>query len=260
MPDVLHHVKKLATKYTFVRRTVSKFRNRKRKSFDSCIELLRGRVGLEIGGPTKIFSATGPFPVYPVAERLDNVNFSENNFWSDIKAGDNYLYSADKNAGKQIISDAVSIPALADASYDLLLSSHVIEHIANPICALVEWKRLLRPGGTLVIVAPDKRYTYDRMRKVTSLEHIIEDYKIGTTENDKTHLAEIIEKHDLTVDSTVKSFDEHKARTLNNPVTRISHHHVFDIGLLRDVVEQAGFKIVLTDVFRPYHLLVVAQA
>ncbi|MCX8036737.1 MAG: methyltransferase domain-containing protein [Candidatus Sumerlaeia bacterium] len=43
---------------------------------------------------------------------------------------------------------------LADASYDLVFSSHSLEHSISPVFALWEWKRVLRPGGYLYIVLP----------------------------------------------------------------------------------------------------------
>jgi SAM-dependent methyltransferase len=52
-----------------------------------------------------------------------------------------------------IVSDIVSIPA-ADSSFDAILCSEVFEHIPDPLAALDEFRRLLRPGGTLILTAP----------------------------------------------------------------------------------------------------------
>jgi hypothetical protein len=51
----------------------------------SCYEDYRqffhGKNGLEIGGPSGIFSWNGLLPIYTVAERIDNCNFSNDTTW-----------------------------------------------------------------------------------------------------------------------------------------------------------------------------------
>lgn len=50
-------------------------------------------------------------------------------------------------------SDISSIPA-ADESYDAILCTEVLEHVPEPIAAIREMSRLLRPGGKLMLSAP----------------------------------------------------------------------------------------------------------
>ena len=52
-----------------------------------------------------------------------------------------------------IISDITDIPQL-DMSFDVILCTEVLEHLPNPIAALKEFGRLLKPGGELIITAP----------------------------------------------------------------------------------------------------------
>jgi len=42
----------------------------------------------------------------------------------------------------------------ADASFDLITASDVLEHLADENTALAEWKRVLKPGGLLIIFVP----------------------------------------------------------------------------------------------------------
>jgi ubiquinone/menaquinone biosynthesis C-methylase UbiE len=52
-----------------------------------------------------------------------------------------------------IVSDITSIPE-PDGSFDAILCTEVLEHVPNPIAALTELARLLRPGGSLILTAP----------------------------------------------------------------------------------------------------------
>jgi len=49
--------------------------------------------------------------------------------------------------------DVLDIPA-ADGSFDAILCTEVLEHVPEPIRAVHELARLLRPGGTLLLTAP----------------------------------------------------------------------------------------------------------
>jgi SAM-dependent methyltransferase len=52
------------------------------------------------------------------------------------------------------VGDATRTP-FRDGSFDLVLASHVLEHLYDPIRALTEYRRLLRPSGRLVIGVPN---------------------------------------------------------------------------------------------------------
>lgn len=52
--------------------------------------------------------------------------------------------------------DAQTMPGQRAESYDWIFSSHCLEHMPRPLEALLVWWRLLRPGGTLVLIVPDE--------------------------------------------------------------------------------------------------------
>jgi ubiquinone/menaquinone biosynthesis C-methylase UbiE len=54
-----------------------------------------------------------------------------------------------------VLASIDSVP-FADASFDLVLSDYVVEHLPNPEQSLREMARVLAPGGHLLIVTPNK--------------------------------------------------------------------------------------------------------
>lgn len=58
-----------------------------------------------------------------------------------------------------IVSDVVNIP-VADASFDNVLCTEVLEHIPQPETAIAEFARILKPGGILLLTAPFNSFTH----------------------------------------------------------------------------------------------------
>lgn len=56
--------------------------------------------------------------------------------------------------GLEVIERDLHFLSLPDDSFDLLFSSHSLEHGISPLFALWEWKRVIRPGGYLLIIVP----------------------------------------------------------------------------------------------------------
>ena len=219
----------------------------------------RGR-GLEIGGPSQFFSARGILPVYPFIESLDNCNFGQVTLWEgEIEVGSTFQFNKKKSAGLQYILEASNLAAIDDCSYDFVLSSHVLEHCANPLKVLHEWSRVLRENGTLLIVLPHKDGTFDHRRPVTELYHLIDDHKLDVTEEDETHFDEIFRLHDLGRDAEAGGRAKFLARVRNNAVERGVHHHVFDTGAGLALVDHAGFQILAVESVLPFHIICLAQ-
>jgi len=57
------------------------------------------------------------------------------------------------NAGADVHGDADALP-FADASFDTVLCTQVIEHVREPAAVIAECARVLRPQGTLILSAP----------------------------------------------------------------------------------------------------------
>jgi SAM-dependent methyltransferase len=86
--------------------------------------------------------------------------------------------------------DAHSLPDIKDSSLDYVCSSNVLEHLTNPIKAILEWLRILKPGAILWLKIPDKRKTFDSTRERTEMEHLIADFENDVAVDDPTHIVD----------------------------------------------------------------------
>jgi len=63
--------------------------------------------------------------------------------------------------------DAHDLAGIADATFDFVYSSHVLEHLDDPARAIRNWWRVLRPGGYLILYLPE-RDLFERKRTLPS--------------------------------------------------------------------------------------------
>jgi SAM-dependent methyltransferase len=228
--------------------------------FSHCKYVFQNGTGLEIGGPSKIFGPQGSIPVYPLAINIDNCNFSRDTVWEGaIREGNNFIFDEGRVPGRQYVVEAGNLQGIEDASYDFVLSSHCIEHLANPLQGLAEWTRVLKNNGLLVLVVPHKDGTFDHRRPVTSLEHMVHDFDIQTGEDDMTHLEEILSLHDRSIDSGAGNFQIFPDRSMRNFENRCLHHHVFDTHLAVAMVDHMGLQLLAVEVLRPMHIVLIAR-
>jgi SAM-dependent methyltransferase len=168
------------------------------------------KVGIEIGGLSKIFN--NEIPIYPIVKNVDGCNFSSQTIWEgQVQEGNNYNFFNSKN-GSQYICEANDLSRIPSEKYDFIISSHCLEHCANTLKTVNEWLRVIKKEGVILLVLPDKRYTFDRKRPVTKFIHLLDDYTNEVNENDLTHLLEILKSHDLSLDKAAGSMDQFKKR------------------------------------------------
>jgi SAM-dependent methyltransferase len=134
----------------------------------------------------------------------------------------------------------------------------MLEHSANPLKALREWLRLLKPGGTLFLVLPHREGTFDHRRPVTPLRHLVEDFEQQMGEDDLTHLPEILQLHDLRRDPEAGGFETFKARSERNRENRGLHHHVFDTRRVVELLDHVGVQIRAVESTFPFHIATLA--
>jgi SAM-dependent methyltransferase len=221
---------------------------------------LHGARVLEIGGPSDLFRRRGLVPIYPIAASVDNCNFASFTVWEGaVVGGDTFTFDPLKPNGRQYVCEATNLASVPTGQYDAVISSHTIEHTANPIGALREWARAVRPGGWLVLIVPHKDGTFDWRRPVTRIEHLIEDFEAKRAEDDLTHLEEILSLHDLSRDPGAKDLEFFKRRAMENATNRCLHHHVFDTGLVANMVGRAGLEVLSIARASPQDIVVLAE-
>ncbi|MBS1511621.1 MAG: methyltransferase domain-containing protein [Bacteroidetes bacterium] len=221
------------------------------KSKHTYLNALKGLEGIEIGGPSLTFTKKGLLPVYKVIKSLDGCNFSANTVWEgNLAAGKTYHYENGRPKGYQFITEGFDLAEVRDNNYDFLLSCHNLEHFANPIKALFEWKRVVKPGGYLLLVLPNKEKTFDHLRPVTDINHIWDDYRKNMPEADETHFEEVIALHDYQLPNGNIPTDDLIKKVYSNNELRCVHHHVFDRCLAEELVKSVNFDILNTELIQ----------
>ena len=119
--------------------------------------LLEHLHGIEIGASTQ-----NSFQL----KRAINVDFSDEQggLWQDKRC---------EPATVNIVALGDDLP-FKDNTLDYVLSSHVIEHFFDPVKALREWHRVVKPGGYIFIIAPHKDRTFDKPYAVTPVTELLD--------------------------------------------------------------------------------------
>jgi SAM-dependent methyltransferase len=159
--------------------------------------------GIEIGG-----SAHNPFNL-PDCINVDFTN-SMNTVWKNAEFG----YCGEKMK-VDVVADASHLP-FKDKSLDYVISSHMIEHIFDPIGALKEWLRVIKRGGFIFSIVPFKDAIPEETRPLTTIE-------------------ELIDRHEKKFKLDIKEF-------LGSLVG--GHFTVFDLPLFLDICDFLDLKIV----------------
>ncbi len=215
-------------------------------------DALRGADALEPGGPSALFGRLGILPVYSRLGALDTLDYAERTLWSAAGSGE-------VAPRRRLIGEAGALTEVADDSYDALLGSHVIEHLANPLGALGEWQRVVRPGGQLLLVVPHRDGTFDHRRPATTLEHMRDDAERETGEDDLTHLEEVLELHDLARDPGAPGRSAFEQRCRENLAIRGMHHHVFVSRSVVELCRAAGLEVLALRPKRPFHIVCLCR-
>lgn len=134
-----------------------------------------------------------------------------------------------------------------DHTLDYVIASHVLEHVANPVAALHEWYRVVRPGGIIYLVVPNRLSAFDHTRELTTVAHMLNDFVRGTTARDASHIDEFVFGVDWARYSPTTPPDEiparqaELARGMHEAIARDEdiniHFHTFEPSNVREFLE-----------------------
>lgn len=130
---------------------------------------------LEIGPLNKPFFHKSDFNVY----------YADINSTEDVKS----IYSS-YNSNEEFINSIVDIDYVIKESYedtfkdsgekfDYVFSSHVLEHVPDPIQYLIDISKILSDNGKLCLLLPNKEFTFDHFRENSSFADLFDMYLRG---------------------------------------------------------------------------------
>lgn len=77
------------------------------------------------------------------------------------------------------VGSAVELDTVEPGSLDFIFSNHVFEHLANPIQVMANWLGRLKPGGVILGVTPDPRFTFDCRQPPTTMSEVLAEEAAG---------------------------------------------------------------------------------
>lgn len=140
------------------------------------------------------------------------------------------------------LADVTNLYFAKDGEFDFVCSSHVLEHIPNPIKAMYEWIRVIKEGGIVYCGVPDMRFSSDHKRKRTPLRHLIDDYEHNVGQHDITHIQEFVENWDESMDWDFNR--EQFLRNIRRNPSLHAHHHVWVKKDIMNLFKYVGLEII----------------
>lgn len=112
------------------------------------------------------------------AWRIPNINTITVDLSRELRNGKNSVFPP-----PDIVGTAYDVHMLPDESLDFVVNSHLMEHLIDPLGALLEWKRFLKPAGIFLMIVPDTRCKpVDRDYPETTIDEIVERHQLGLRE------------------------------------------------------------------------------
>lgn len=141
---------------------------------------------------------------------------------------------------------------LKNNSVDYVISSHVIEHFFDPIKAIKEWLRVVKPGGYVFMIVPHRDRTFDRKRALTSVSELMDRYdqklklenylisKITYDPETNTTNHDILKIIDTPKKVNDKTLEKYRRATVNDHI----HWTVWNHETFLALMKKCKFKVI----------------
>ena len=140
-----------------------------------------------------------------------------------------------------IVDDGQTLGTVLDSSQDFVIANHFLEHCQNPLAALKNIHRVLNVGGLLFLALPDKRFTFDVDRAVTSIDHVLRDFEEGPEWSQRGHYEEWVRVVDKLSDQEAETHIEELMRK-----ETYIHFHVWTQNEMFELLATARKKLGLS--------------
>ena len=199
-------------------------------------------VGLEIGALDRPLVVRDELPAGSEILYADHLTTEE----LKIKYGLDSTVAIDALVDVDLVSPTGDFrSALGGREVDYIVASHVVEHIPNPIKWFQMLFEIIKPGGFVFLVVPDKRFTFDYLRPVTSFGEILNSFFAG---KNKPSVANVFDHH-----SSAVLIDGSKVWAgilgVGDLLPLSSHEDAFKYA--REVNEQGTYHDVHVSIFTP---------
>ena len=128
--------------------------------------------------------------------------------------------AAQKNGVKARLGDVEKQWDYPDNYFNIVIASHIIEHVVNPDQLILEAKRVLKKGGLFIVATPNLAAWFNRILLLFGVQPFFTEVS--------------------TVDKTLGLKFTRKLTPLRNP---LGHLRIFTHGSLKDILQLHGFKI-----------------
>lgn len=155
---------------------------------------------------------------------------------------------------KDIVNTDILLKAPEYSLFDVITeqvnfvySSNVFEHHSNPIYCLIDQIKCINIG-VVYLVIPNKNYTYDRRRSLTSIDKLIDKYERDIFSHTIDEAMDVIvgtDKHPIY--DLYKNDPEKYSRDMIEKKEGIHHYYTYDLSnmlaLIDYVQQKVNFKI-----------------
>lgn len=139
--------------------------------------------------------------------------------------------------------DTDNLTSVKEQSFDFVIANHVIEHLVNPIQFLKNISENLRSGGQFFLTVPDKDFTFDNARKLTTKQHLWREYNDGVNTLSNSHIKEFLKNKEAVneIHPEVKRYFEENGLPLSYyngnriPLNPIKRKRLFDFHRSRSI-------------------------